>query len=157
MVSNCRAVSRAGGVTTSPATVSFTPLLRVLLRSPHFCHPFSIALQGELHLFTTQAYIPIPSAMSEFAPPPPPQNIAPHNIAPAAHADGSGVVPQPAEDAPEPAPITEQEVGEYREQDRFLPVRPSPPPFSFRHYSPRSHYSDVPCAITCRSRTSRAS
>ena len=26
--------------------------------------------------------------------------------------------------APPPAPITEQEVGEYREQDRFLPVRP---------------------------------
>ena len=31
------------------------------------------------------------------------------------------VVPSP-EDAPEPTPITEQEVGEYREQDRFLPV-----------------------------------
>lgn len=27
-------------------------------------------------------------------------------------------------DAPPPAPITEQEVGEYREQDRFLPVSP---------------------------------
>lgn len=27
------------------------------------------------------------------------------------------------QDTPEPAPITEQEVGEYREQDRFLPVR----------------------------------
>jgi len=26
--------------------------------------------------------------------------------------------------AGEPQPITEQEVGEYREQDRFLPVRP---------------------------------
>ncbi|KAH9887371.1 histone-fold-containing protein [Cubamyces lactineus] len=49
--------------------------------------------------------------MSEFAPP----NIAPQD-------DGSGVVPQPAQDAPEPAPITEQEVGEYREQDRFLPI-----------------------------------
>ncbi|TFK32691.1 histone-fold-containing protein [Crucibulum laeve] len=34
---------------------------------------------------------------------------------------GSVVVPTPA-DAPEPAPITEQEVGEYREQDRFLPI-----------------------------------
>lgn len=31
------------------------------------------------------------------------------------------VVPSP-EDAPEPTPITEQEVGEYREQDRFLPI-----------------------------------
>ncbi|KAI0360300.1 histone-fold-containing protein [Trametes cingulata] len=49
--------------------------------------------------------------MSEFAPP----NIAPQD-------DGSGVVPQPTQDAPEPAPITEQEVGEYREQDRFLPI-----------------------------------
>jgi len=26
------------------------------------------------------------------------------------------------QDTPEPVPITEQEVGEYREQDRFLPV-----------------------------------
>ena len=58
--------------------------------------------------------------MSDFAPP----NIAPQD-------DGSGVVPQPAQDAPEPAPITEQEVGEYREQDRFLPVRiPTPPHIS---------------------------
>ncbi|KAI0634688.1 histone-fold-containing protein [Trametes polyzona] len=49
--------------------------------------------------------------MSDFPPP----NIAPQD-------DGSGVVAQPAQDAPEPAPITEQEVGEYREQDRFLPI-----------------------------------
>ena len=28
----------------------------------------------------------------------------------------------PHQDTPEPVPITEQEVGEYREQDRFLPV-----------------------------------
>ncbi|GLB39389.1 putative histone-like transcription factor (CBF/NF-Y) and archaeal histone [Lyophyllum shimeji] len=33
----------------------------------------------------------------------------------------SNVVPPP-QDTPEPAPITEQEVGEYREQDRFLPI-----------------------------------
>ena len=66
---------------------------------------------------------PATSNMSDFAPPPP-QNIAPQNIAPASQDDGSGVVPQVPEDAPEPAPITEQEVGEYREQDRFLPVRP---------------------------------
>lgn len=41
------------------------------------------------------------------------------------------LAPQPEEgasnestppEAPPPAPITEQEVGEYREQDRFLPV-----------------------------------
>ncbi|PPQ81874.1 hypothetical protein CVT25_013481 [Psilocybe cyanescens] len=34
-----------------------------------------------------------------------------------------------AQDTPEPVPITEQEVGEYREQDRFLPYSsfPSPP------------------------------
>src|SRR5882724_2992003 len=36
--------------------------------------------------------------------------------------DGSGVPADPGEQAP-PAPITDQEVGEYREQDRFLPVR----------------------------------
>ncbi len=30
--------------------------------------------------------------------------------------------PANANDSPEPAPITDQEVGEYREQDRFLPV-----------------------------------
>jgi len=47
---------------------------------------------------------------SEFQPP----NIAPQD-------DGSGATAVVAE-APEPAPITEQEVGEYREQDRFLPI-----------------------------------
>lgn len=46
----------------------------------------------------------------------PPPEIAPQQ-------DGSAPAPEPARDAPEPAPITEQEVGEYREQDRFLPVR----------------------------------
>ena len=55
--------------------------------------------------------------MSEHQPP----HIAPQNIAP--QDDGSGTAPEPARDV-EPAPITEQEVGEYREQDRFLPVRP---------------------------------
>jgi len=34
---------------------------------------------------------------------------------------GGGAVIQP-QDTPEPVPITEQEVGEYREQDRFLPI-----------------------------------
>ena len=34
---------------------------------------------------------------------------------------GNATVP-PQQDTPEPVPITEQEVGEYREQDRFLPV-----------------------------------
>ena len=47
---------------------------------------------------------------SEFTP-----NIAPLN-------DGSSAPPESTQDAPEPAPITDQEVGEYREQDRFLPV-----------------------------------
>jgi len=42
------------------------------------------------------------------------------NIAPVS--DGSSVPPETTPDAPEPTPITEQEVGEYREQDRFLPV-----------------------------------
>jgi nuclear transcription Y subunit beta len=33
-----------------------------------------------------------------------------------------GSPPIPHQETPEPVPITEQEVGEYREQDRFLPV-----------------------------------
>lgn len=37
--------------------------------------------------------------------------------------DGSGMTHETVPEAPEPAPITEQEVGEYREQDRYLPVR----------------------------------
>jgi len=48
--------------------------------------------------------------MSEFPP-----NIAPLD-------NGSGVTHETVPDAPEPAPITEQEVGEYREQDRYLPI-----------------------------------
>jgi len=48
--------------------------------------------------------------MSEFPP-----NIAPVD-------DGSGLAHENVRDAPEPAPITEQEVGEYREQDRYLPI-----------------------------------
>ncbi|KAF9219795.1 histone-fold-containing protein [Gyrodon lividus] len=37
--------------------------------------------------------------------------------------DGPSVVPDTtAQEAPGPTPITEQEVGEYREQDRFLPI-----------------------------------
>ena len=57
------------------------------------------------------------------------QNIAPHN-------DGSAAPPETAQDAPEPAPITEQEVGEYREQDRFLPVSVIPTSFIVRpHFS----------------------
>lgn len=48
--------------------------------------------------------------MSEFPP-----NIAPLD-------DGSGLSHESVRDAPEPAPITEQEVGEYREQDRYLPI-----------------------------------
>jgi len=49
--------------------------------------------------------------MSEYTP-----NIAPLT-------DGAGAPAEAtAQDAPEPAPITEQEVGEYREQDRFLPI-----------------------------------
>jgi len=41
-------------------------------------------------------------------------------IIPAQSDDGNGATsPQVT---PEPAPITEQEVGEYREQDRFLPI-----------------------------------
>lgn len=43
-----------------------------------------------------------------------------HPIIPAQE-DGTPVTADPP---PEPAPITEEEVGDYREQDRFLPVRP---------------------------------
>ena len=35
---------------------------------------------------------------------------------------GGGMTSIPQHETPEPHPITEQEVGEYREQDRFLPV-----------------------------------
>jgi hypothetical protein len=37
--------------------------------------------------------------------------------------DGASGIPIPPQETPEPVPITDQEVGEYREQDRFLPVR----------------------------------
>ncbi|KAG5640417.1 Nuclear transcription factor Y subunit B-3 [Asterophora parasitica] len=43
-----------------------------------------------------------------------------HPIIPA-H-DDPAVAPAVPHETPEPAPITEQEVGEYREQDRFLPI-----------------------------------
>ena len=39
--------------------------------------------------------------------------------------DASSLVADTTQEAAESAPITEQEVGEYREQDRFLPVRKS--------------------------------
>ena len=48
--------------------------------------------------------------MSEFTP-----TIAPQG-------DTSGAGSDALEELAEPQPITEQEVGEYREQDRFLPV-----------------------------------
>jgi hypothetical protein len=35
---------------------------------------------------------------------------------------GGPITTIPQQETPEPNPITEQEVGEYREQDRFLPV-----------------------------------
>ncbi|KAF9076806.1 histone-fold-containing protein [Rhodocollybia butyracea] len=41
-------------------------------------------------------------------------------IAPREQEDGSRI--EPEEVAEEPIPITEQEVGEYREQDRYLPI-----------------------------------
>ena len=44
---------------------------------------------------------------------------APLNIAP--HGDGTNAQVH-SDDASEPLPISEQEVGEYREQDRYLPV-----------------------------------
>lgn len=52
----------------------------------------------------------------------------PPTIAP--QTDNSSNAPEAAQQAPDPAepvPITEQEVGEYREQDRYLPVSRLPP------------------------------
>jgi len=49
----------------------------------------------------------------------------PPTIAP--QTDSSGNAPESGQQSPDPAetvPITEQEVGEYREQDRYLPVSP---------------------------------
>jgi len=51
--------------------------------------------------------------MSDFQP-----SIAPQPGGEAAANDGA----DGEEDSPEPIPITDQEVGEYREQDRFLPI-----------------------------------
>ena len=50
--------------------------------------------------------------------------------------DGSGNPPEQVQqepDATEPVPITEQEVGEYREQDRYLPVSPATPTLPLFH------------------------
>lgn len=58
-------------------------------------------------------------AMSEGIAMAPAPVVAP--IAPREHEDGSRIEP-PEDVTEEPAPITEQEVGEYREQDRYLPV-----------------------------------
>ncbi|KAF9021767.1 histone-fold-containing protein [Hymenopellis radicata] len=40
----------------------------------------------------------------------------------AAQDGGETIEPPQPDDAPDPPPITEEEVGEYREQDRFLPI-----------------------------------
>ncbi|ETW75708.1 hypothetical protein HETIRDRAFT_422379 [Heterobasidion irregulare TC 32-1] len=45
----------------------------------------------------------------------------PPNIAPQADGSAAAVAIAP-QDPPKAAPITEQEVGEYREQDRYLPI-----------------------------------
>ena len=54
----------------------------------------------------------------------------------APQSDGSGNPPEQVQqepDATEPVPITEQEVGEYREQDRYLPVSPAIPTLPLFH------------------------
>jgi len=52
--------------------------------------------------------------------------LQPAAIAPAPeetrNASGASAVAAAVDDPPDPPPITEQEVGEYREQDRFLPI-----------------------------------
>jgi nuclear transcription Y subunit beta len=70
--------------------------------------------------------------MSEIQPP----IIAPQD-------DGSGIIPE--HEAPEPAPITEEEVGDYREQDRFLPVRrlDNGLYIPYSHYRSRSQIANV--------------
>jgi len=66
----------------------------------------------------------------------------PPTIAP--QTDSSGNAPESAQQSPDPAdpvPITEQEVGEYREQDRYLPVSPSQPSRIARQWhDPHYHY-----------------
>lgn len=65
----------------------------------------------------------------------------PPPIAPQTDSSGNApeTVQQPPE-PPEPVPITEQEVGEYREQDRYLPVSPQllPPPPSLLRRAARA-------------------
>ena len=113
------------------------------VRPPQPARPAAIASSKHLYLRHSSASLPTACSillvrqshgykMSEFQPTIAPQAIAPQNIAP--QDDGSGVAPAPVPEAPEPVPITEQEVGEYREQDRFLPVRLPPP----RPPSPRA-------------------
>lgn len=43
-------------------------------------------------------------------------------IVPREESNDGGSLTVAQQDTAEPTPITEQEVGEYREQDRFLPV-----------------------------------
>jgi len=46
----------------------------------------------------------------------------PPNITPIAPHGDENIHPEVPQETPEPAPITEQEVGQYREQDRYLPI-----------------------------------
>lgn len=66
-----------------------------------------------------------PTTITTSGPTVPP--IAPQAIAPGPPADG-GKLPEHATagDVAEPPEITDHEVGEYREQDRYLPVRRRP-------------------------------
>ena len=60
--------------------------------------------------------------MSEFPAPIAPLAPQPSADASAGGAGGGGAESLQQQEAPSPAPLTEQEVGEYREQDRYLPV-----------------------------------
>lgn len=66
-----------------------------------------------------------------------------------AHDESNPATGSPQE-PPEPAPITEQEVGEYREQDRFLPVSRYPLYEVLIPYHPldseRFSHNEVVCA-----------
>jgi hypothetical protein len=73
----------------------------------------------------------------------------PPTIAP--QSDSSGNAPEQVQQSPDDAelvPITEQEVGEYREQDRYLPVSPQTPlPRETRKRARASPFNPIPVSL----------
>lgn len=91
----------------------------------HLCCTLSINNLSRRSLTTAALECFHRTIMSEF-----PTPIAP--LAPQPTGDASGAESSQQE-APPPAPITDQEVGEYREQDRYLPVCSSTRFIAFAH------------------------